>query len=148
MEGRTGERNLCFVGAWGIGTFENDTALDWTGDFEDDPSITALEAAFETIAPGTYAESDACSSALAAAELVAWAKHAGLPDFEPGTKTVRFLAALKSADVARLAAVAASTVTRIGSESELQELWEESQENRPTAWHGVLAELRSRLTSP
>ena len=35
------------MGAWGIKTFENDGALDWLGDFQDDPSESKFRETFD-----------------------------------------------------------------------------------------------------
>jgi hypothetical protein len=86
------------MGAWGSGSFDNDSALDWLGDLADgDADLRqTLEAAAGADADA-YLEVDEASAAVAAAEIVAaghgkgedrlhedahaWlAAHPGLPD--------------------------------------------------------------------
>jgi len=63
------------MGAWGIGFFENDDAMDWAVSFRDAPSPRLLADAFAAvIGVADYIERDAGSSALAAAEVLAAAR--------------------------------------------------------------------------
>ena len=70
------------MGAWGIGTFENDDAGDWVDRLEESEGLTLLT---ETLAPAAdpsgYLEAPTCTEALAAAEVVA--ALAGRPAPEP-----------------------------------------------------------------
>ncbi len=76
------------MGAWGFGNFENDTALDWIGDFGDDPNLKLLIEAFhphadelDEIPEDEVWDEDACPTALVAAEVVAAMRGHAHPDF-------------------------------------------------------------------
>jgi hypothetical protein len=132
------------MGAWGEGVFENDTALDWLGELEEQPLIQTVTIALSDAAGETdYLDASLGCEALAAAELVAYAL--GRAPSEPDER----LAALAD-DLDGLrdhAALAARAVTVIADSdrSELTDLWTEDGPN-PT-WDAVLADLRSRLAT-
>ena len=121
--------------------FENDTALDWLGELEEQPLIQTVTIALSDAAGETdYLDASLGCEALAAAELVAYAL--GRAPSEPDER----LAALAD-DLDGLrehAALAARAVAIIADSdrSELTDLWTEDGPN-PT-WDAVLADLRSR----
>ena len=140
------------MGAWGHGSFENDTALDWVSElterrgffvFKKAGGFSVLEKALEVV-PDTPLDADAGSEALAAAEVIAalmgkgrdclpkelaeWVSNAQPVDVEPlRTKALKALDAVLSED------------------SELRELWEESEDFE--AWKSDVEGLRSLLKS-
>ena len=61
------------MGAWGISAFENDNALDWLGDFCDNPNEQSLEDAFAAVNEigEEYLEAPESDEALIAAEVIA-----------------------------------------------------------------------------
>ena len=58
------------MGAWGTGSFQNDSALDWYEDFRASGAI-AVDAALSATVTEDYIEVDEGSAAIAAAEIVA-----------------------------------------------------------------------------
>ena len=55
------------MGAWGEGVFENDTAGDWTDQFEEFAPPSIVTAAIVEVSDCDDPGADACSTALAAA---------------------------------------------------------------------------------
>jgi hypothetical protein len=134
------------MGAWGYGTFENDAALDWAGDFASDPSRRALSRTWETIRRAGYIDADQAAAALAAAEVLAamigkpsevlpddLAKWAGENPIEPVIPD------------GELAAGALHAIMLIGERSELMEQIEES--GGTAEWSAVLDDLARRISS-
>lgn len=135
------------MGAWGTGAFENDDAGDWVWELEDDEDGGILVTALREIADadvGTYLEAPDCSVAIAAAEVVASAR--GVRSQSLPTEATVWLDAhanLVSDDLVALAAVA---ISRVATESELQELWHEDATTADMdSWHERIASLLARL---
>jgi len=132
------------MGAWGADSFENDDASDWLADFCDGPDPALILNALTTVAEmdaGDYLEAPDCSVGIAAAEVVAALKSAPntlLPDDE---KTCFSKLAIK-ADPS-LIALALNAIERIKTNSELRELWDESEV--PDDWYQAVTNLEERL---
>ena len=70
------------MGAWGEGVLENDTAVDWLGDLEEQPQLETVTIALgDAAGEDDYLDASAGCEALVAAELVAYAL--GRPPSEP-----------------------------------------------------------------
>jgi hypothetical protein len=113
------------MGAWAHGSFANDTASDWLADLrEGDPSLLshALTAVTEADADA-YLDSDECTPALAAAELVAAAHGKGEDRLNDDAR--EWLEAHRSEAAIDLG-LARRAVERIFVRSELRELWDEN----------------------
>ena len=131
------------MGAWGIKSFDNDTAADWVYDFEDGGAefiTSSLDAALDD----GPAELDAptCCEALAAAEIVAASKTGDTSRLSEGAAD----ALLQHSDgiaTAEHIARAKNAVARIKEKSELRELWEEVDEFED--WLKDLAGLEALL---
>ena len=129
------------MGAWGAGVFENDTAGDWADQFEGDAPPSIVAAALSALEHSDDPEADACSVALAAAEVVAASRgHAarGLPD-----EIKDWLAKTRFQADDELSRRAGESVVRIAECSELRELWDNA-----SAWKRGLENLRARLQRP
>lgn len=133
------------MGAWGYGSFENDTAGDWkdaciatTGtDFIKDTLLKVIN--FPT---DDYLDADDCLDALAAAETLAALKNGPTPDLPEDVKIwVSEQYVTIEQDLIELALQA---IDRIMTDSELKELWEEGDEP-PLEWYAVVDDLRTRL---
>jgi hypothetical protein len=129
------------MGAWSHESFGNDDAMDWVAELEAE-GLPAARAALEAIAElePNYLEAPVCSSALAAAEVVAALRGRpapGLPD------EVRDWVAANPGLPADLVGMAQSAVGAIATKSELRELWEESA--HLGMWQAALDDLRARL---
>ena len=130
------------MGAWGEGVLENDTALDWLGDLEEQPQLETVTIALsEAASEDDYLEASAGCEALVAAELVAYAL--GRPPSEPEERLISLAADLPG--LREHAGLAAQAVALVGDteHSELSDLWHEGGEN--DGWDASIADLRARL---
>ncbi len=131
------------MGAWGINTFENDGALDWLGEFMDDPSEPMLLSAFTTertggasIAPELDGE-----TVLAAAEVVASLRG------HPALTNPEELADLPPLHVHEdTASHALAAIDSILAGSNLKDCWEETNDHQQ--WLAAVEDIRARLTLP
>lgn len=134
------------MGAWGSGSFENDDASDWIADFCDGPDegliSDALSTAAETEA-GEYLEAPDCGVGLAAAEVVAALKGSPGPDMPDDAKEC--VTKLKIKAGPGMVSLALRAVERIKTDSELKELWDESE--NPAEWYEAVSNLEARLRS-
>ena len=130
------------MGAWGVGTFENDDAGDWVYRLEESEGLTLLT---ETLAPAAdpsgYLEAPACTEALAAAEVVAALAGRPAPDLPEEVQT--WVKAHRAQVPGELRDLALRAVDQVAGDSELKELWQESDEM--AAWSDRVQELRGRL---
>lgn len=129
------------MGAWGVTVFENDDASDWLANLEKSEGHSLIYDALRAVVNAEYAEAPDCEAALAAAEIVAALRglpHKSLP--EEATAWVEEDHSLPPPDLLTLARQA---VVRVRSESELKDLWAESEELED--WLKGLAELERRL---
>ena len=131
------------MGAWGIGSFDNDDALDWVIELEAADDSTILDAAFNTILDDTtqYLDASDCCSAIAAAEVVAALRGKAddaLPD------SVQDWVNAHPAIDDTLTARARQALASILKVSELKELWEEVDEYDQwlAAVNGLIGRLR------
>lgn len=132
------------MGAWGVGAFENDTALDWLADFDDegaDAIVEALETVGEADADA-FVDVDEASCALAAAELVA-ALKTGDTSRLPDTAVTSLASYRDDIVVADLRRLALGAISRIKSDSELNDLWRDSDDHDD--WTSELDALVDRL---
>ncbi|XXY16026.1 DUF4259 domain-containing protein [Sorangium sp. So ce216] len=132
------------MGAWGYGSFENDSALDWLHEVvEAEPALVG--AALDGVATAddqVYLEVDECSAALAAAELVAAALGRG--DDRLNDDAAAWLRDHRDEIRGVGAARARRAVERVVQGSELRELWDEN--GADTEWHAGVRELLKRLS--
>ena len=132
------------MGAWGADSFENDDASDWLADFCDGPDPALILNALTTVAEmdaGDYLEAPDCSVGIAAAEVVAALKSAPNTLLPDDAKTCFSKLAIK-ADPS-LIALALNAIERIKTNSELRELWDESEV--PDDWYQAVTNLEVRL---
>jgi len=132
------------MGAWGPGNFENDTALDWLYDFgeNDFRLIDRTLAGVAAMVAADELDADEASEVLAAAECVAAA--AGFPPANPPQELAEWLAENSPIQVKpAYTEMARKAVARVLAQSELRELWLESDEF--AGWETVVRNLQSRL---
>ncbi|MGD8627285.1 MAG: DUF4259 domain-containing protein [Anaerolineae bacterium] len=133
------------MGAWGAGSFENDTALDWVWALEESSDLRLVEEAiWDVLHCGDDLDADVGSVGLAAAEVTAALRGkpvAGLPE-----EVAEWVGNYRNDPGDTLVADCLAAVDRIRNDdaSELKELWEEDDELAP-AWHSVLDDLATRL---
>lgn len=132
------------MGAWATDSFANDDALDWLIDFVETPTIEMLRDTLEHIMshdPDDYLDAPDCSEAIAAAEIVA--ALTGRPSANLPDDLKAWLQSDHGLDAAHLTRTAAAAVERIAGDSELQELWEESDSSEQ--WASDVTDLMCRL---
>jgi hypothetical protein len=132
------------MGAWGAGTFQNDTAVDWVAQLQESSDDSLLRHAIEPAAAidGSYLDSGVAAIALAAAEVVAAAK--GQPGGDLPESLSSWVAQFGSDVGDDLPIPARQAVERIAASSELKELWDEAGDND---WNDVVGDLRARLAT-
>ncbi|MCA9959070.1 MAG: DUF4259 domain-containing protein [Anaerolineales bacterium] len=132
------------MGVWGVGSFENDIALDWLFDFGEndfrliDRTLAGVAAMLNT----DDLDVDEASEVLAAAECVAAAGSypaTTIPDELQEWLNANFPIILKPDYVI----MARKAVQRVKTNSELQALWDETDESE--AWHTAVTDLQIRL---
>jgi hypothetical protein len=129
------------MGAWGAKTFENDDARDWVYELEDSTTLEPIKDAILAITENDdYVEADECSAALAAAEVLAALKERPAPDLPE--EVIAWVQAYKKKIPANLTSLALKAITRIKTDSELKELWEEAGAKE---WYDAVHDLEARL---
>ncbi|HTI72181.1 MAG TPA: DUF4259 domain-containing protein [Candidatus Limnocylindria bacterium] len=129
------------MGAWGVGSFENDDALDFTSAFPEADDLEILEDAFSAVIENDELEASECCNAIAAAEVVAALRKnplASLPE-----SVTEFVGRMRMPVPPRLVRDALHALEAIQASSELKELWEDTADGAD--WHACLADLESRL---
>ncbi|ABW31479.1 DUF4259 domain-containing protein [Acaryochloris marina] len=130
------------MGASGVGSFDNDNAMDWVAELEgyadDSPIVDALNTVIDQAddSPGTLD----CSIAIAAAEVVA--AQLGHPH-EDCPEEIEVWVEGHPAPSATRVAQARQAIEVILAESELKGLWENS--GGLEEWQGAMEDLLSRL---
>lgn len=137
------------MGAWGPGSFENDTAMDWATTVQ---SVDDVRKPFERLKAETDAhagepelvvDSDFACELIAAAETVAMLLGRRVPDF-PADLAQRLAGAGEPDSL--LFHQARNAVLHAMRNSELAELWEEAaQDGEPNEWLAEMTRLIDRL---
>lgn len=137
---------VAYGGAWGMGPFDNDDALDWVWELEASSDVSILEDALEDVTSSLiYISAPECSRAVAAAEVVAaliGKQREDLPDEVGSWVSENDIEANK--ELVELAKKAV-TLVRDSSKSELAELWLDSGVNHDD-WHAGISDLIKRLS--
>ena len=131
------------MGAWGHGSFENDSAVDWVENAFKPGGAGAVEAALRYAvesAEDAYLDIDEASAVVAAAEFVAAARDGDLSKL--GTARNDFAAHRQSLTSPHLLSLAGKALERVLRKSELQELWTEGQDK---SWLNEMTNLLARL---
>ena len=129
------------MGAWGHGNFDNDDAQDFMFELVEASESSLLEAAVTAVDTDENPEAPECAIALAAAEIVA-AIH--LENFEELPEEVRaWIEEFEIEITTEQVSAAAVAVAKIRLDSELQELWEDSEEY--DEWLALLTNLEANL---
>jgi Domain of unknown function (DUF4259) len=134
------------MGAWSADSFGNDDACDWAYGLDECGDLSLIEAALNNIlqAGANYLQAPAASEALAAIEVIArlqgnWGERNAY------TESVdAWVEKTKLVPGKALAEKAHNVIARIlGADSELNELWEDSDEF--DAWQASVKDLASRV---
>lgn len=135
--------SCAWAGAWGVGAFDNDDALDWVMELEQSLDAKLLIATFDRIdAKARYIEAPECAQALAAAEVVAAAMGHASPSLPPEASKWIARVRPKITRELRETARAAVETCRNGKNSELRDLW---LEGKGEDWLKGSADLVERL---
>jgi hypothetical protein len=134
------------MGAWGVGTFENDTACDFAADVIESSSLNKISAALERVLSSRTGDLQApdAEEALAAADIIARLRgnfgpqSAYTNDVDRWAKSVKLSVSESLLDQARR-----SLLRILTPPSELLELWTESDQLK--AWQSSVEELQHRL---
>ena len=130
------------MGAWDIGNFDNDDAMDFVSEITESDDLELVHDAITSVIDNyIYIEGDEAAKALVAGEVVALIK---------GNPAEKVPDALKAWQQEHKFSVdddtqnrALEAVRRVLRDSELQDLWEESDEYE--AWLAVIEGLIERL---
>ena len=130
------------MGAWATGSFDNDEASDWIYELPQADDLSVLEEAFSRVieCKGDLEAPD-CSVAIAAAEVVAALRQR--PCAAPPDEMREFVSRIATPPSPALVGLALQALERVKTESELQELWDESDSR--AEWQQAIAELEGRL---
>jgi len=130
------------MGTWEVSCFENDDAMDWVSGLEGVSNNSIIIKALDTVVSSkeAYLEAPDCAVALAAAEVVAALK--GRPSEDVPEEVSSWTTGKPAPDVV-LVSKAVRAIDRIMTNSELKDLWSESDEL--SQWHDCLNDLKTRL---
>jgi hypothetical protein len=131
------------MGSWGTAAFDNDDASDWVYELEKG-GIAAVEAAISDALRASDLEVPVDVNAIAAAEVVAAAlgrPAEGLPD-----DVLEVVGRLTGQCTPDHAIRARTAVERVLAESEIAELWAESDDD--ATWRASVQDLIQRLSTP
>ena len=133
------------MGAWGVLAFDNDEANDWAYDLEGGDDLSLIESAFGAVEEAEdYLEAPDASNALAACEVLA--RLNGKSGYKNAytEKVDEWVAAHPQTPSVALVDRANAVIDRIlGDNSELKELWADTDENG--TWLKSVEDLRQRL---
>jgi hypothetical protein len=135
------------MGAWGPGSFDNDSALDWLSMEFEPEGASAVIAALKRVANLTddaYLDVDDASAAVAAAEIFAAARN---DDMSRLPERLHLIATQSQREFAEpgLPLIACGAVARVLRQSELNDLWSEDGADNP--WRAEMLKLSSRLST-
>lgn len=135
------------MGAWGVGSFDNDTACDWAYDLQGMEDLSFVEETLDAVLQAVeYLEAPEAEMAVAAAEVLARLRGNPAEKDAYTEKVDRWVESHPDTPPKSLIDKALKSLDRIQADnSELNELWEESDEF--AAWQGAVDDLRRRLTA-
>jgi hypothetical protein len=131
------------MGAWDIGSFANDDALDWLVDLQEEDDLGLLEDAFAIVIEQKGELPDATDSAVAIAAGEVLAALLGSPLEDLPDEVEEWLPGKPKPDNG-LVVQAQQALMIVIAESELRELWEETGEFM--AWQEDVEALITRLS--
>lgn len=131
-----------YGGAWGVGSFENDRALDWVFELESASSFDVLHTAFESASNVDYIDADVCAAAVAAADVVASIHSKSFDNLPDEVQKWAKTHTQKLDHQLVSSALNAITQCTDQTKSELAQLWLESA---PEEWLANISKLTVRL---
>ncbi len=132
------------MGAWGLGSFDNDEAADYVVELLGAASAEVLTRALKGVVESIheYVETSECERGIAAAEVVAAMN--GSPSTELPEEAAAWGAAHRAELSPEMVSLALTAVGRIRECSELKDLHIDSEQVEP--WLAHLDELETRLS--
>jgi hypothetical protein len=132
------------MGTWGVGTFDNDDAVDWLAELQATDDEAVLQAALEAADDGEdYLEAPEGARILCACELVAASIGQAASDLPE--KVREWMEQHPALDMHSLIPMARNGIDRVlAADSELEELWRENADEYP-AWRENVLTLKARL---
>ncbi|WEK56072.1 MAG: DUF4259 domain-containing protein [Candidatus Cohnella colombiensis] len=129
------------MGAWGYGNLENDTVLDWIEELFETDNMSLITESIECVLEDDDIDADTASIAIGAIEVLA-ALH-GSPGTEEYEEELKEWIDQHKGNGKRLLSKAQKALNRILLESELKDLWEESESFEE--WVKTIKDLERRL---
>lgn len=136
------------MGTWSHEPFGNDSACDWAYDLVRSKDFTGVENAVQGVLDegAGYLDADIAVESVAAAEVLAKALGRGTQTDAYTEQVDAWVASITTRPSPDLIARARAALARIlGADSELRELWEES--DAFDAWESSIKALQSALDS-
>jgi Domain of unknown function (DUF4259) len=133
------------MGVWGVDSFENDDSADWITEFIKQPSITAIIDTLTLSAEAgldDYLELAEDASVMAAAEIIAALNHQ--PSSDLPEEIGEWVATQNEIDP-DLIELALQAIARVKTNSELQDLWQNS--TSLDEWLAAVSNLEERINS-
>ena len=127
--------SLALAGAWGVGSFENDDAADWSRECSQSLGIDPVVRALNDVLSPDYVEAPQAAEAIAAAEVVAAALGRPSDDFPENLH--HWLQRQSRDTLKRLAGKAREALLRV-QDSETSELSQLMTENHAVEWRHEL----------
>lgn len=141
------------MGAWGVGHFENDSALDWLGEFlESEDKIKTLKETFEAangnkgffsrlFSRSFEIEEPEASAVLVAGEIVSLLL--GKPAEDLPEELINWVGSHQLKVDKNLVSAARNAISAVKNKSELKLLWEETEDYQN--WLEEVKNLENRL---
>lgn len=129
------------MGTWGHGNLENDTVLDWVEELLETQDVSLIAESIEMVLEDHYLDADTASIALGAIEILAALQN------RPGNEKYddelqEWILQLKGQGK-DLLVQAQKALIKIVTESELKELWEETEKFEN--WKQTVRDLEKRV---
>lgn len=131
------------MGAWGHGNLENDTVLDWIEELLETQGLDLLTESIETVLEDNDVDADTACIALGAIEILA-----ALQNRQPSKEIYENEELVDWINQhlglgANLLEKSQIAIGKILTDSELKDLWEETEDYQ--AWVNTIKELEGRL---
>lgn len=131
-----------YAGVWGTGSFENDSAADWAYELDLTKPASYLLAVFNAIPPNGYIDADACSVAIAAADVTASLKDGKTENLPPSVATWVVISKREYKPFFATKALEAIGYCKNTERSEIAQLWSEGD---PQQWLDQVLKIETRL---
>lgn len=136
------------MGTWSHEPFGNDDAIDWSYGLQDTKDFSLIEQAIQRVLDcgPEYLDADTAVQAVAAAEIIAKALGRGTQSDSYTEEVDAWLKSVSSVPTPDLRSRAHQALSRIlGPDSELKELWEESEDLE--SWESSVRLLQSAVSA-